>query len=226
MKKICPNPLPWHNVFQRLVKYSELHPCAPLHPPKPLILAGWQYSNDAEKMQRWHETVDWATINGCTEILCQIPDSNFYFAAQPTNDEVIPQRYYIYHAQHSPFNDRPTSEQIAHMTSILSSQWTEIVGSELARITYPLSFTGKKARRLLVAASASDKPPWGTWTHLSWIEPKRRAFTYFRAAINRTTAPHEVDHIDFKIIKYSELIIISRFNFLQITNPNLSLISK
>ncbi len=210
MKKICPNPIPWHNAFQRLVKHAELHSCAPLHPPKPLILAGWNFSNDAEKMERWHETVDWATKNGCPEILCQIPDSNFYFAEKPTNDEVFPFRYSIYHAQDSQAKSRPTSEQITQITDILSAQWSEIVGSELASITHPLAFTGKKVRRLLVAATASMKPPWGTWTQLSGIEPKRRAFTYFRAAVNKAIAPHEADHIDFKIVENSEFVKISQ----------------
>lgn len=33
--------------------------------------------------------------------------------------------------------------------------------------------------------------------HLSPDEAKRHTFTLFRAAINKTIAPHEVDYIEF-----------------------------
>jgi len=79
----------------------------------------------------------------------------------------------------------------------LLSDWSHIVGKELASITRPLALTGKKARRLFVSADAAFIPPWGGWSHLSTQEVERRTFTQFRAAINKAIAPHEVDHIDF-----------------------------
>lgn len=74
--------MPWHEAFERLTKYAQLHPCVSPSPPKPLILAGWAYSNDVEKMQRWEETVAWAAINGCTNLVSGIPDSDFYFVEE------------------------------------------------------------------------------------------------------------------------------------------------
>jgi len=56
-----------------------------LSPPKPLILAGWAYSNDIEKKKRWEETVDWATKNECQGLLKNIADEDFYFVTEPTS---------------------------------------------------------------------------------------------------------------------------------------------
>src|SRR5262249_6549182 len=63
-QRICPNPSRWNDVFKLLTEYSKAHPCRPRDPPAPLILAGWAYTNDTEKMRRWKETADWASANG------------------------------------------------------------------------------------------------------------------------------------------------------------------
>jgi hypothetical protein len=95
--------------------------------------------------------------------------------------------------------DRPPTDQVAEHLEILLSRWQDIVGPELARVTRPLVFTGPKARRLLVQADGTTRPPWGGWSHLSAVESERRNFTHFRAAINKAIAPQEVDHVDFTI---------------------------
>jgi len=197
MKRICPNPMPWHEAFERLTNYAQSHPCRPLSPPKPLILAGWAYSNDVEKMQRWKETVDWAMINGCSNLVTDIADRDFYFVEEPTSYMVGPMGGPMYREWDFDTKSRPSSEQIAQSMENLLSHWSEIVGKEIANITRPLAFTGSKVRRLLVFADASATPPWGGWSYLSKNEAKRRTFTELRAEINRAIAPHEVDHIDF-----------------------------
>jgi hypothetical protein len=54
----------------------------------PLILNGWAYSNDVEKMRRWEETVTWARDNGSPEII-EIPDEDFYYTqGLRTGDEI------------------------------------------------------------------------------------------------------------------------------------------
>ena len=197
MKRICPNPMPWHEAFERLTKFAQLHPCAPPSPPKPLILAGWAYSNDVEKVQRWEETVDWAVKNKCTNLVSGIPDSDFYFVEKPTSYMVGPMGGPMYRPWDFEAKSCPPIEQIAQLMDTLLSRWPEIVGNELASVTRPLAFTGEKARRLLVLANAAVTPPWGGWSHLSAQELERRTFTHFRAAINKAIAPHVVDHIDF-----------------------------
>lgn len=80
---------------------------------------------------------------------------------------------------------------------LLAANWTETVGEELGACTRPFKFTGAKSRRLVVNYVSGTKPPWGDWASLSHIEPQRRVFTRFRAAVNSLLSPHEVDHIEF-----------------------------
>jgi hypothetical protein len=199
MKCICPNPMPWHEAFERLTNYARLHPCTPPLPPKPLILAGWAYSNDIEKMQRWEETIAWAERNGCTSLVTGIPREDFYSVEKPTTFTVGPMGGPMYREWDFQAKSRPSPEQIAKLMNILLSHWSEIVGDEIGAFTSPLAFTGEKARRLLISADAAYTPPWGGWSHLSTQESERRTFTRFRAAINKAIAPHEVDHVDFTI---------------------------
>jgi len=197
MKRICPNPMPWHEAFERLNKYAQSHHCTPPSPPKPLILAGWACTNDVEKIQRWEETVAWAAMNGCTKLVSGISDQDFYFVEKPTSYVVGPLGGPMYRAWDFKVKSRLPSEQITQFMDILLSRWPEIVGSKLASVTRPLAFTGEKARRLLVLANSTVTPPWGGWAHLSTKEFERRTFTHFRAAINKAIVPHEVDHVDF-----------------------------
>jgi hypothetical protein len=197
MKRICPNPMPWNEAFTRLTKFAKAHPCTPPSPPKPLILTGWAYSNDIEKMQRWEETVAWATDNGCSEVVTGIPDHDFYFVSEPTTYAIGPTGGPMYRPWDFDSKLRPSSEDVARHFEMLKSRWSEIVGLELAHITHPLAFTGEKARRLLVQAQYSASPPWGGWVCLSSVETERRTFTRFREAINKAIALHEIDHIDF-----------------------------
>jgi hypothetical protein len=196
MRRICPNPTPWHYVFERLTSYARTHQCKPSSPPSPLILAGWVFSNDVEKMRRWDETVAWATNNGCPEVV-EIPDGDFYYVEEPTSHTIGPLGGPMYRPWDFEEKGRPSSNQVAECLEALLSGWQDIVGPKLARITRPLAFTGARARRLLVLADGSAHPPWGGWSYLSAVESERRTFTRFRAAINKAIAPHEVDHIDF-----------------------------
>lgn len=197
MKRICPNPMSWSEVFERLTKYAKSYPCTPSVPPKPLILAGWAFSNDIEKMQRWEETIEWASKNGCADLISDISDKDFYFVETPTSYIVSPLGGPMHRSWDFEIKKHPSSDLIALAMHTLLSRWSEIVGIELAGNTRPLAFTGDKARRLLVLANATATPPWGTWWQLSTKESKRRTFTLLRAEINKAISPHEVDHIDF-----------------------------
>jgi len=197
MKRICPNPMQWHEAIECLTSYAQRNSCTPASPPKPLILAGWAYSNDIQKMQRWEETVDWAEKNGCSNLVSGIPDQDFYFVENPTSYTVGPMGGPMYRAWDFNSKDRPSYKVLQKGMGILITQWSEIAGEELSRITIPLAFTGNKARRLLIKADAASKPPWGGWDYLSHADAERRIFTRFRSSINDAISPHEVDHIDF-----------------------------
>lgn len=196
MIRICPKPIPWRDVFERLSAYARKHPCVPPAPPIPLILAGWAFSNDIDKMRRWEDTVTWAARNSCSDLVA-VPDAEFYCVDEPTSYSVGPLGGPMYRPWDFEVKGRPSTEELSRHLTTLTSHWRDIVGPELARSTRPLAFSGAKARRLLVQADAAVSPPWGGWSHLSAVESKRRCFTRFRASINRAIDPHEVDHVDF-----------------------------
>jgi hypothetical protein len=201
--RICPKPIPWHDVFQRLTIYARTRPCIPPSPPVPPILAGWTFSNDVEKMRRWEGTVAWARRNACPEIVALLGE-DFYYVDKPTSYVVGPGGGPMYRPWDFEKKERPPSNQILQYLETLKSHWRDIAGPELAQATRPLAFTGKKARRLLIRADPTTRPPWGGWSHLFPLESERRVFTSFRASINRAIAPHEVDHLEFTTEGHAE----------------------
>lgn len=76
--------------------------------------------------------------------------------------------------------------------------WPAAIGAELAAITEPYMFSGRKRRRLVVLVRGAGTPPWGTWQSLSGVEAERRTFTEFRRRVNGIVAPHGVDHVEFR----------------------------
>jgi hypothetical protein len=200
MVRICPNPIPWHHAFQHLTDYAKRHPCTPPSPPAPLILAGWAFSNDVAKMNRWQETLAWAKANGCSEIVEGIADEDFYYVVTPTDYVIGPMGGPMYREWDCTTKTRPSAADLQQYLEILLERWPEVAGPELSRATRPCKFTGVKARRLLIYADSSVQPPWGEWSYLSWYEPDRRTFTTFRGAINKAIAPHEVDHVGCRVV--------------------------
>lgn len=194
---IIGNPVPWCEAVQRLSDYAKTHPCHPPSPPGPLILSAWVHSNDMDKLRRWEETVEWAMRSGCPELVSRIPDRDFYSVEKPTSYTVGPEGGPMYRPWDFTVRSRPAPEQIAECMHRLLSNWLEIAGPELAKVTWPKGFTGAKSRRLLVCADGTATPPWGGWRTLSRRDEERRAFTRFRAAINEAISPHQVDHVDF-----------------------------
>ncbi len=200
MIRICPNPEVWTAVFERLAEYAKRRPCSPPSPPKILILAGWNGTNDIEKKERWEETVAWAKANDCADIVERIPDTDFYVVETPSTYVVGPFGGPMYRPWDFESKTRPTLEQLKSHLRRLQSRWGEIVtDAAISRATKPIAFTGPKARSLLVQADPAVQPPWGSWSQLSKIESERRMFTAFRSAINKAIAPHEIDHVQFTI---------------------------
>ena len=76
MLPICPNPKIWHAVSEKLNSYAIRHDLPP--PPKPLILAGWNFSSDFEKKVRWQETIEWCQLHNCTVLIDGISETEWY----------------------------------------------------------------------------------------------------------------------------------------------------
>lgn len=198
MIRICPNPTSWDSVHIKLTSFAKTHPCTPSNPPVPLILAGWSHTTDNEKMLRWKATIAWAADNHCIE-LTSISDDDYYWSKEPTRSSDVAFGAPTYRSWYSDKQSRPAPELLLHYLTLLDSNWMDVAGAELSKVTRPLSFSGPKGRRLLVQANSQFIPPWGSWCHLSHDVSKRRTFTRFRRAINDAIAPHEVDHVAFSI---------------------------
>jgi Dna[CI] antecedent, DciA len=140
-------------------------------------------------------------VNGCADIIRDIPDEEFYYVDESTNYPIGPLGGPSYRPWDFQRKERPSSTELGKHLETLLTHWADIAGPELARLTRPIAFAGKKARRLMIdVADEPARPPWGAWSHRSAIELERRTFTRFRAAINKVIAPHEVDHVDFTTI--------------------------
>jgi hypothetical protein len=201
---VCPKPPAWARVFEQLVQFAQTRNCVPATPPSPLILSGWWYSSDLDKMERWSQTVDWSKRNQCHHIV-NVTDDDYYKVLEADEDPARGPSYLPFCFERK---TRPRDSALLQYIAKLSSEWTQIVGEELGHMTKPLHFTGKKGRRLVISADATKIPPWGTWYERtsSWYkiyrtdqdEHERRTFTKFRRAINNAIAPHAVDIIYFE----------------------------
>jgi hypothetical protein len=193
---ICPKPDAWAELHRRLQEAaSRENPRIP-PPPVPLILAGWTYSNDVEKQNRWQETLAWTDHHGLGALLNDIEDGSMHVVSKLSDDKTGPLGGPM--KLDWKFDPKPDVDAVVKERTVeaLKTNWNKVVGGELGAITSPIRLTGAKGRRLVVWVKADVAPPWGTWTTLADDE-KRRSFTAFRAAVNAALAPLEVDHIDF-----------------------------
>ncbi len=60
-RRICPLPRHWHDFWKLLGRQGDEDA------PKPLILAGWNFSTDAQRQDRFTEQIHWAARNGRLE---------------------------------------------------------------------------------------------------------------------------------------------------------------
>lgn len=75
---ICPQPVPWNDIHRALVEHREAKcPDAPL-PPVPLILAGWAYSTDDDKADRWRSTLEWSQTHEASHLIPDLTESEKY----------------------------------------------------------------------------------------------------------------------------------------------------
>ena len=195
MIRVCPQPSAWNDVYRRLLQVAASRPDL-REVPVPLILAGWAWSNDVEKMDRWEMTVQWAKEAGCEEIVTAISDEDFRFVHVPTDYEVGPSGGPMYRTWDFERKDRPEESVLTAALAKLSIEWPSIAAG-FAVDTRPLCFSGDKARNLVVTVLTDALPPWGAWHKRSHVEAERRTFTVFRRAVNKAIYPHAVDHIEF-----------------------------
>jgi hypothetical protein len=199
MVTVCPNPIPWNNIYQLL--HKVWHSCGAVGepPPVPLILGGWIYNNDLQKLERWHATIEWATRHRLQHIIGMLSTDDWYRVPELSTHEIGPLGGPMFLPWNFEPKPRPSSEAILMGLKRLQQQWSAIAGPQLADHTKPLRFTGQKYRHLLVQANPTIEPPWGNWNKLAFGE-QRRTFTRLRKSVNDVICPLLVDHIDFLIV--------------------------
>ena len=92
-----------------------------------------------------------------------------------------------------------TADEYQEAFAKVRDGWPAAIGAELAAITEPYMFSGRKRRRLIVLVRGAGRPPWGTWQSLAGVEAEGRTFTEFRRRVNEIVAPHGVDHVEFRV---------------------------
>jgi hypothetical protein len=193
---ICPIPLRWNEIYEALLSACKEKRIAS-SPPVPLILSGWVYSNDVEKAETWKATESWAQENGLTEHVV-VPEGDWYAVEHPYIGAVGPFGAPMYLPWKFKPEPIPSAANIEAALKRLIEAWGDVAG-ELNHCTRPYRITGAKARRLVVLVLPSASlPPWGDWKSLP-KDDSRRTFTKLRQAINRATAPLEIDHVEFEI---------------------------
>ena len=191
---VCPKPFVWHPIYMRLREQWQSNGCCGSEPPVPLILAGWHFSSDLDKQQRWHLTLKWAEERGLSHLTGPLSADEQYFTDCLTTS--YPEQHY--RPDRLAVRERPSAEALATALEVLKSNWQTIAGEELSAACKPISITGRKGRRLLVRVHREFAPPWGTWNNLS-AGPEREGFTTLRKRINDAIVPVYVDHVDFDV---------------------------
>jgi hypothetical protein len=188
---VCPNAAVWWKTFERVRDVWIAAGRVGDQPPMPLILAGWIYSSDRDKQERWQALVKWADEHSVSHLIPELSAedqycTNFVTTSYPEQN-YRPDRY--------DEKERPSDGALAQAMSVLKHDWLKIAGEELADVCNPTKITGQKKRRLLVTVTKEHKPSWGSWN--STFGPERERFSEFRRRVNDAIAPVHVDHVDF-----------------------------
>lgn len=195
----CPQPPKWDEVYRHLLdahealvrEARETGNAPPPPPPTPLILGGWVFTSSEDKHCQWERTVEWARRHGESNVVEGLDDEDFAVWHVPASAWVPPG---FGQPPEEP-KPRPSDDAVDGALRSLRERWDSIAGPELAAVTYPYKFTGRKRRRLVVLANPNATPPWGSWGS---ARDAPSTFTAFRRAVNRAIAPLHVDHIAFK----------------------------
>lgn len=195
--RICPNPQEWLAMYELLP--ARRHGDAS-YPGLPLILGGWWDSSNAQKRQRLIAQIRYAGREGVLDAvdryLRSLPDSAWH-----RGDVSKPVRSWPEYSRHPP-SPKPATADVLHALRYVSEQWEGIAGKDLASHTRPVRFTGRKRRRLVVAADPTHLPPWGSW---SAILHNPKSFSMLRGAVNSAISPLTVDDIAFITDRWKQL---------------------
>ena len=197
MIRVCPDKHVWFNIYKKLKGKSIEDPAIP-PPPINLILAGWAFSDDFEKKNQWQKTLSWIEKYGGNEYIVNLTDKDYYIVNELSRSAFFDYQW----GESSPSAQKPSEEQLSEYIEKIKKKWTQIANKD-ASFTEPITFSGTKARCLIVEYRPEELPSWGTWGndpggyHLQKFTDKA-AFSLLRQKINETIHPHKVDHVVFQ----------------------------
>ena len=75
---ISPLPWLWGEIASGLLHFwkTELNGVGPS--PPYLVLSGWSYSHDDNRMNTWLNCIKWAEERNCTHLIPEIPEKYWY----------------------------------------------------------------------------------------------------------------------------------------------------
>lgn len=196
MIRVCPLPRIWGQIYNKLHTISLQNSNIP-SPPIALILAGWNFSDDFGKKNRWDDTLEWINKYGGEDLITSLTDNDYYCVEKLCRPAYLDYQY----GDTSPPAIRPADDELTNLIKKLSDLWDQIAGND-SRLTMPLDFSGTKARCLIVEYDTDSLPSWGTWGN----EPggyhdqnftNKASFTALRQRINDAIHPHKIDHVVF-----------------------------
>jgi hypothetical protein len=196
---VCPKANIWWETFEHLREIWVKRGRVGEQPPIPLILAGWIYSSDRDKQERWSATLCWAEQHSLSNMIPELKPEDQY-CTEFLSTSYPEQNYRL---DRYVERERASNEMLIAALATLKRDWVKIAGDELGTVCEPVKFTGTKARRLLVIVTKNFQPSWGSWDSLSCGSEKEN-FTAFRRRVNDAISPAYVDHIDFEIRFSSE----------------------
>jgi hypothetical protein len=192
---VSPQPVVWHHIYQSLKAHWEAALKNAPPPPMVLVLSGWTMSSDFEKKDRWNATLAWAERNNCLHLIPVLNEDEKYYA-----EELSAYTPFYHEFKHHPKAAKPSSEELNNALKLLAENWSDILSPDFGINTKPISFSGTKAKELVVSYKPSYSPPWGSWVnHLANGKPSK--FSELRSNVNKIIAPLAVDHITFKAEK-------------------------
>ncbi len=148
---ICPFPGVWALIASELISYwkVDLNEAGP-QPPY-LILSGWNYSDDFNKMETWMNCIKWAEERNCTHLIPELPENNWYQQKSLNRFQSF-EDFGIYNKFHKP-SKKLTKEERAHQFNLLKTKWLTNFGADF----FPKRLTGKKSKRLIVRPNDTKK---------------------------------------------------------------------
>ena len=75
---ICPFPDVWAFIASELISFWKIKLNEAGPPPPYLILSGWNYSDDFDRMETWMNCIKWAEERNCTHLIPELPENNWY----------------------------------------------------------------------------------------------------------------------------------------------------